>query len=150
MADKLETIRRLGEDLGRRHRIAVDTDEILLIHEHPSPLHVLITPNEPRPLHLDFENAFAPSYGVLAGLTEEIAGHLRRLSNLHCEACVEHDMIAAFAKGYDDDALLRAATSMALDRRGFYRSAVRWSDRRRRGDGGKTAIMTQLRAVVFD
>ena len=141
--DRLADIRHLAHDLRRRNRMALDRREIRLVQEHPSPHHVLFTDDDPRPLFLDFENGYRPSYGVMAAIGQEIAAHLRRIVRLG--AAPATDVLDHFARGYGDDDLLGEATSIVFGPSGLYRALVRWADLRRRGrHDGKTAIMRSL------
>lgn len=76
-ARKRDWIARLGAEHGRRHRLALERGEILLVQEHATPRHVLVS--GPRLVGFDFEHAYQPGFPIATALAFELASTLRAL-----------------------------------------------------------------------
>jgi hypothetical protein len=75
---KRRVFRRFLPNWGRRHFLAVQSDDRHLIQEHASFKHVLLS-NDGRLVTFDFEEVFTERYPLAFLIAREIAGYLRSL-----------------------------------------------------------------------
>ena len=139
-AEKRQLVRTLAQSTRRRHALALALREPLLLHEHPTTKHVLLSGE--RLVTIDLEGGFRSDFSpeVAAGL--EVAGLVRSLWFDPAGGPFEEPLPRAFLEGYGDLALLRELADAAA---GGLRGALhRWSDRRRRSRP-KSAVLSALR-----
>jgi hypothetical protein len=78
-ADKLRTLKRFVPEWGRRHRLALETDNHRLIQERATFQHVFLSAADERLIYFDFEIVYTPRHSLPGILAREIAGYLRSL-----------------------------------------------------------------------
>jgi hypothetical protein len=137
---KRAAIRRLAGMLGRRHRKALDLDEILLVQEHSGAKHVFLSGD--RMITFDLEGAFQPGFPLREALTQDLAGYLRSI--LRCASDRVEDALEAFVEGYRDPELLRELAHWGVHGRNLFRVLKRVLDRRRRPSFAKTDVLQML------
>lgn len=76
--DKIEKLKRFIPEWGRRHLIAMESGNRLLIQEHPSFKHVYINDGE-RFIFFDFETVYTKLHSLPSLIGREIAGYVRSL-----------------------------------------------------------------------
>lgn len=139
-----DLVSRLAIDHGERHRRALETGEVLLLQEHATIVHTLVSGD--RLVTIDFENAYRPGFPVEIALADELAGTLRsffRRVPPRAEA-----LLAAFLAAYPDRARLRAAAERVSRGGGVARRLKRWKDTRRRNRPGKAELMGRVRELT--
>ncbi|MGE3164744.1 MAG: hypothetical protein AB7O52_07555 [Planctomycetota bacterium] len=133
---------RLGADLARRHRRALDRNEPLLVQEHGATTHVLVS--EGRLVAFDLEGGFRPGFPVLEAITQELSSYLRSIARKAIHLPLE-TALAAFRGGYADLDLLEQLRRWTIESPSLIRHLKRWGDRRReRADLGKCALLDRL------
>lgn len=145
--EKERLVARLARSQALRHRRALELNQPLLVHEHPTAKHVLVVGS--RLVTIDLEGAYAPSYPVLYAVARELAGFLRSLWRERGQACFLDPLSRAFVRGYADSRLLEDACGS------YFGGGLisRWhvaSDRRRRGACSKSEVMAQLRQHLHE
>jgi hypothetical protein len=138
-------VERLGAEHQRRHALALELSQPLLLQEHPTVKHVLVCAE--RLVTIDMEHGYLPGYPLEVAIGYEVASTMRSLW-LDPERPLNEGFGAAFLAGYQDPALLRRACAayLAASMGGWFR---RRSDRRRRGQRSKTAVAEQVQALVL-
>jgi len=137
-------VRELAQSSRRRHALALELGEPLLLHEHPTTKHVLVSGE--RLVTIDLEGGYGPDFSpeVAAGL--EVAGVVRSLWRDPSQAPLSEALPAAYVDGYGDPSLLREVARAAQS---GLRGALRgWSDRRRRARP-KSAVLSELAAQTW-
>lgn len=138
-ARKAELVRELASAQQQRHRRALELNEPLLLHEHPTTKHVLLV--DERLVTIDLEGGYRPGYPVLFGVAQELAGFVRSVWT-GAAPCFEEPLPLAYLEGYADPSLL-ADACRAWTTLGPWRW-FRRSDQRRRGTRSKYSLMDQL------
>lgn len=140
-AEKRRLVRALAQSTRRRHALALELRDPLLLHEHPTTKHVLLSGE--RLVTIDLEGGYRADFSpeVAAGL--EVAGLVRSLWLDPARAPFDEPLPRAFLEGYGDLTLLRELAQAA---EGGLRGALhRWSDRRRRARP-KSAVLSAIAA----
>ena len=138
--EKCSHLRRLGSEHDRRHALALDRKQPLLIQEKGSVKHVFIFKD--RMTTFDFEQAFGPRFPLIEALAEELAGYLRSIAQLTGDRF--DDGLEALLAGYADHGRLKKITDWGVSGGSLYRWAKRWQDSWRRPEHGKVAVLRQL------
>ena len=135
-----ERIARLAVDHARRHALALAEGEILLVQEHPTIVHTLVSGD--RLVTIDFENAYASRTSVATAIARELAGTLRsffrRLEGGESEGRAAFE---AFLAAYPEREILAAAVARATSGGGFAARLRRRRDRGRRNRPSKVEVM---------
>jgi tRNA A-37 threonylcarbamoyl transferase component Bud32 len=152
-ASRGELVARYAQDLGRRHRLAVDRREAGLVHEHGGVQHVLVAGD--RFVTFDLENAFLPRADVLPLVYKELAAALRSLSRSAGGERFD-ELLGVFVQAYGQPDLLQGTVrhylhapspfwrlGWALDRLRERRRA-----RRRARGGGKYLVLDALERAL--
>ncbi len=139
-AEREALARRLGAADGRRHRRALELNQPLLLHEHPTTKHVLLSGD--RLVTIDLENGYRAGYCVMSAITRELAGVLRSLQE-GAPPPFDQGIPRAYLEGYGDRALLERAADLARSRTPGW-LAWRLSDQLRRREHSKAAVMQRL------
>lgn len=137
-------VRELACSSRRRHALALELHEPLLLHEHPTTKHVLVSGE--RLVTIDLEGGYRPEFSpeVAAGL--EVAGVVRSLWHDPRHTPLSEALPAAYVEGYGDRNLLREVARAAQS---GLRGALRgWSDRRRRARP-KSAVLSEIAAQAW-
>lgn len=139
---KEELSRQLGREHGQRHARALELNEPLLLHEHATTKHVLVSGE--RLVTIDLEGGYAPGYSVINAIGRELAGFLRSLWPYDLDRCFDSPLTTLYIEGYGDRKLLeRAGKALRVDGpASWFRRA---SDRKRRPNRGKWEAIRQLR-----
>ena len=138
--EKCSLLGRLGSEHDRRHGLALEKKQPLLIQEKGSVKHIFICKD--RMITFDFEQAFGPRFPLIEALAEELAGYLRSISQLTGDRF--EDALEALLAGYSDHERLRRITDWGVSGGSLYRWAKRWQDSWRRPEHGKVAVLKQL------
>ncbi len=148
-------LERLGAAMDRRHALALETREPLLVHEKGTLKHVIVCGD--RLVTFDFEQGFRRSFPMLEALAEEVAGYLRSLAQATEESKVQspeskvgsfEDGVKAFLRGYSDMARLRRIAEWGTRGVSFYRLMKRWQDGMRRPMHGKVDVLRRLLTML--
>jgi len=143
-----DLLRRFSAAWGMRHGRALDTNDVRLIQEHGTFLHVIVAGD--RLVTLDLEQSFLPRRDLVPLIAKEIVAYLRSLAKGADPAVFRAD-VAAIVSTYPRRDLLDATVREYLDNPNPLRRIV-WSiDRRRRKGGrrlGKYAALEILRDVL--
>ena len=131
---KLSLMHRLGEALSRRHRVAHDLADVLLVQDHATLDHVFVSGD--RLITYDFEGGFLPGFPILEALAQEMAVCLRSLSKRSGEHFER--LLRVLVEGYGDTTLLHDIAHWGVHNRSCYRRVRRWYDQRRRPERSKT------------
>jgi len=134
------TVERLAVDQALRHRRALDSQENLLLQEHASIVHVLVS--DERLMTIDFENAYRAGFPTAIALSHELAGTLRSFFRRvpdRGQACFDH-----YVGAYPERDLLRDAALQATKGRGISASLKRWRDQKRKNRPSKLEVMRQV------
>jgi len=142
--EKLSVLRRLGEMLCRRHRLARDLSEVLLVQDHATLDHVFVSGK--RLITYDFEGGFLPDFPVLEALAQEVAVSLRSLAK-RSEEHFER-LLRVLIEGYGDTTLLHSIAQWGVHNRSYYRRVRRWHDQRRRPLRSKTDGLRLLLSML--
>lgn len=133
---------RLGADLAKRHRRAIELDQPLLVQEHGATTHVLVSGD--RLVSFDLEGGFRDGFSALEAITQELSGYLRSVGRKAVHLSVEI-ALGELRRGYDDHELVERLRHWALERPSLLRHLKRWGDRRRkRPDLGKCALLERF------
>ncbi|MEM7262540.1 MAG: hypothetical protein AAF488_11160 [Planctomycetota bacterium] len=142
-----ELMVRVAETMGRRHRLAIERDDPLLIPEHASIKHVIVFGD--RLVQIDFENGYGDGFDVIEAACQELSGTLRsvaRKAEPEFEALVD-----AFVEAYRHPEQLARIALYGLSGGGTYRGFKRWQDGKRRARFSKTTMfwctLDRLRTV---
>lgn len=138
--EKATRVARMASTMARRHRLALDLSDPLLLQERGTTKHVLL--HGDRMVWFDFEGGFLPGFPILEGLAQELAGHVRSLK-AGGDAALPR-LLGAFIDGYGDRDLLREIAEWGVHHRGLYRRVRRWYDRLQRGAAAKTEALRQV------
>jgi len=149
-------LERLATEMGRRHGVALETREPLLVHEKGTLKHVFVVGD--RLVTFDFEQGFRPSFPMLEAMAEEVAGYLRSLAQAtddesrvpSHESPVKtfEDGIKTFVRGYADTGRLKRIAEWGTRGVSFYRLMKRWQDGVRRPTHGKVDVLRRLLALI--
>jgi hypothetical protein len=167
-------LERLGASMDRRHRLALETREPLLVHEKGTLKHVIVCGD--RLVTFDFEQGFRRSFPMREALAEEVAGYLRSLAQATEESHVPpafadgtnasrpeqatagerptsdvgtfEDGVKALLRGYSDTARLKRIAEWGTRGVSFYRLMKRWQDGVRRPVHGKVDVLRRLLAML--
>jgi hypothetical protein len=136
-AQKQALVERLAIDQARRHRLALERGDTLLVHEHAMARHVLVAGG--RLVTFDLEHAYQPDFPVPVAITHELSSTLRSLERLG------ESHAAAFVASYAERGILLESCRL------FRSATIGWKlyrryETRRRGALSKTATMERLAA----
>jgi len=141
---KLSLMHRLGEALSRRHRLAHDLSDVLLVQDHATLDHVFVSGD--RLITYDFEGGFLPDFPIMEALAQEVAVYLRSLSKRSGEHFDR--MLRVLLEGYGETTLLHGIAQWGVHNRSYYRRVRRWYDQRRRPERSKTDGLRFLLSVL--
>ncbi len=145
-----DLLRRFSVAWGRRHARALDTDDVRLIQEHGTFLHVIVAGD--RLVTIDLEQAFTPRRNLLPLIAKEIVAYLRSLAK-NADPDVFRADVEAIVAAYPRRDVLHATVREYLHNPNALRRRM-WSiDRRRRQGGrplGKYAALEVLRDVLAE
>jgi hypothetical protein len=138
---KVELVRALAPIDRQRHRRALELEQVLLFHEHPTTKHVLV--HGERLLWFDLEGGYQEGFPLDLALAHDVGGVVRSLWRPNVPTCFEDPLPRAYVEAYDDPDLLRQAArgNRGGGLGGYFR---RRSDRGRRSTRSKTATLEQL------
>lgn len=142
--DKVRYVERLGQELARRQRRALEISEPLLIQEHASVKHVIV--DGERMVHFDLEGGYRPGFDITEAATQELSGILRSLARkgeCHLDA-----YLRALVTGYGDHTLLTSLVDHGLECRSLYRHFKRKHDMKRRQTYSKTEMLDTIRSLL--
>ncbi|GJM22463.1 MAG: hypothetical protein DHS20C15_23780 [Planctomycetota bacterium] len=144
-------LRKLGDEMGRRHERALADNDPALIQEHGSAAHVFVSEQggSQRLVRFDHEQAFLPGQDVLPLITKEVAATLRSLAKKTDPSGFDDDL-AAWVAGYNAPDLLRALVDEAFHSDSLARRCLWWLDRafsRRQKSPHKFDVLDALRAL---
>ncbi len=131
------TVERLACEQAIRHRKALDSQENLLLQEHASIVHVLVS--DERLITIDFENAYRGGFPTQVALSHELAGTLRsffRRVPQRGQACFDQ-----YLGAYPERVLLREAALQVTRGKGVAASLKRWRDQKRKNRPSKLEVM---------
>jgi len=142
LAEKQSLIARLAAEHGRRHALALSSGQALLVQEHPTPRHVLVSGE--RLVAFDFENAYRDGFPVPVAVAYELASTLR---SLWIDERFAEPYVSVFLNAYGERAILLDAC------RRFASGAPRWRlyrlrERRHRPRRSKTETMRRVGALL--
>jgi tRNA A-37 threonylcarbamoyl transferase component Bud32 len=143
--EKERLVRRVFEEVGRRHALAVQDNDSLLIQEHATTNHVFIRADGTH-CTFDLEGAFQEGFPVIEAIAQELAGYLRALAKRTGEAFPAILDALIDAHGHKD--LLAQAARRGVEGGGIARKLKRMQDRRRRKSFGKTDLLGQLLSAL--
>jgi len=124
------TLREYGAATSRRHDIALERREVLLVPEHAGAKHVLLSRGEQ--VHVDHETGWGPRVELEAALRAEVTMVVRSL--LRAAAPWGAAAVGAWVAGYAEGRRLRALVVQALRGGGMSGALHRWHDRLTRRD----------------
>jgi len=142
--EKAAHLKRLGQELGRRHQRAIERSEPLLIQKHGSIVHTLLY--QDRMITIDLEGSFKPGFDLIEALGQELAGYLRSIAK-RSEGCVD-EAFQALIDGYPSQELLKQVTYWGAYGKSLRRTVTRWSDQRKRNQHSKTEVMARLHNLL--
>ena len=142
--EKMVLLRRLGSEMGRRHSLAMELQEPLLIQKHGTLEHVMIS--DERMITFDLEGSFRPGFDLLEALAQELSGYLRSIAKTTGDLC--ENSFKALASGYEDQDLLKKVVDWGVNGKTLYRHFTRRQDRRRRPINGKVAALDLLHRLL--
>ena len=146
LAQKREWLRQLGEQVCRRHQLALEHNEPLLAQERGTLNHVFVSGE--RLIFFDFEGGFLAGFPILEALAQETAGLVRSISRRAGDTELFEELVAAFVEGYEDSALLGKIARWGVHHQSYYRRVRRWYDQRRRLANTKTDGLRHLLAAL--
>lgn len=110
MEPQQQLIRRLAKDCGRRHAVAIRLQEPRLIHERPTPEHIMLCGE--RLVWCDLEVCYRRWHDIERLVSRELIGLLRGLRK--CNLRDFDHLLEAFLDAYPDrEALARASSDLA-------------------------------------
>jgi len=137
-------VERLAGEQAERHRKAIELSEPLLIEEHASIIHILVSGD--RLVTIDFENAYRHGFPVEEALWHEMAGTLRSFfRRVHGAG---QQLFETYVDAYPERELLRQAADRATRGGGIGRRLKRWRDQDRRNRPAKFEVMSWARARI--
>jgi len=139
---KQALIARLAEEHGRRHSLALVRGEPLLVQEHPTTRHVLVSGD--RLVAFDFENAYRPGFPVPVAIAYELASTLR---SLWLDERFAEPYIGVFLDAYAQRRILVECGRLFLSRSPRWR-LYRLREQHHRRWRSKTETMRRLAALL--
>ncbi|MCA8959699.1 MAG: hypothetical protein KDC38_04270 [Planctomycetes bacterium] len=139
-ARRHELLSSVSERMSRRHELALELGEALLIPEHASIKHVIVFGD--RLVQIDLEGGFRPGLPVLEAACQEVSGTLRSVAR-KAEAEFE-GLVDTFVQSYSNSAQLALIAEHGSTGRGTYRTFKRWQDGRRRDHYSKTGMFDAI------
>lgn len=139
-SEKTALLGRLGGELRRRHRRALELEEPMLIQKHGTLQHVLLF--EQRMITIDLEGAYRPGFPMREALTRELSGYLRSLAK-SAPGQVD-EAFRCLIEAYGDRDRLREIADWGVHGKSHYRFFTRRQDRKRRAEHGKTEVLRRL------
>ena len=145
-ARKHECILHVGRATHARHFLALEHREPMLAQERGTLNHLFLSGE--RLISFDFEGGFLAGFPVIEALTQELAGLVRSIRRRAGSEELFEELVATFAQGYDDPALLRDIARWGVHHQSYYRRIRRWYDQRRRGSNTKTDSLRYLLSIL--
>ena len=133
-------IERLAEAHAARHRRALELKNALLLQEHATIVHTLVSGD--RLVTIDFENGYRPTFPTDIAITHELAGTLRsffRRVTGGGDAPFER-----FVEAYPEREQLREAALRGVEGGSVAARLKRWRDRRRRNRPSKVEVLARV------
>lgn len=126
--EKVRLVQTLAANDRRRHALAIELREPLLLHEHATTKHVLVHQGEL--CTIDLEGGFLPGACCQSVAGAEVAGTIRSLWRDPQTSPLSEALPREYVRGYGDVDQLRQLASSASS--GLGASLRAWRDRRRR------------------
>lgn len=144
-AEKEALVRRLAVEDRRRHRLALELNEPLLLHEHPTTKHKLVLADGSL-CTFDLEGGYLPNYSVLLAVGYEVAGILRSIWRSPTGPCFDEPLTRLYIDAYDDVELLRSVCRSRS--RSIVGLSRLWTESWRKKSRSKSAALQQLNSLL--
>lgn len=136
-----------ASEFARRQRLALERGDVLLIQEHADFRHVLLRGESW--VTIDHESAYRAEIDMRWALGHELAAYLRSLYRAIAGSEEQFkSLLATFAKGYGDRALLDELSRGYQSPRGLFARVHVWEERKRRGDHSHAAFLDRLQEAA--
>ena len=141
---KERLVQTLAREDQRRHRLALELGEPLLLHEHPTTKHTLVVGDRDL-VTIDLEGGYQAGYPVPLAVSHDLTGVIRSLWRDPESPCFRERLPQVYVEAYGDDDQLRALCRAGVG--GSPRSRFKtWNDRWRGRRRSKTAVLVELRS----
>jgi tRNA A-37 threonylcarbamoyl transferase component Bud32 len=142
---KEDLLRRFASQMDRRHALALERREPLLVHEDGAVKHVLVCGD--RMVTFDFEGGYGPRFCLEEAMADEVSAALHSIAKATGDLFA--DALTVFAESYGNRERLRRIAGRAVSGMRVRRLFKRFADRLRRGrDSGKVALMRRLQTLL--